>query len=360
MSIFKDSTILITGGTGSWGQELTAQLLRDHNPKEIRIFSRNELKQVEMKHSFNDPRLKFIIGDVRDIKRLSISMRGCDFVFHMAALKHVPVCEENPDEAVKTNVLGTQNVIEAAINNDVKKVVDVSTDKAVDPLNLYGVTKACGEKLVIAANKETDKTVFVCVRGGNVMGSNGSVIPLFRRQLETTNVLTITDKRMTRFIFSLSDAIRLVLKSTVDSVGGEVFVMKMPSSTIMDLAEVIKEELGNEDTKIEFIGIRPGEKLDEVLVSRYEAMDRVVDAGDFFIILPFLDLPETLEHYKDKPRVKMEEFNSRNTKILDKHELKDLLKKNGFLDPIFDYKEVFSNLTKEQLERITKNDKWVI
>ncbi len=359
-SIFDNATILITGGTGSWGQELTKQLLRDHNPKEIRIYSRNELKQVEMKRDFNNPKLKFLIGDVRDLKRLNTACRGCDYLFHTAALKHVTVCEENPDETVKTNILGTQNAIEAAINNGVKKFIDVSTDKAVDPLNLYGVTKACGERLTIAANNETDKTVFVCVRGGNVMGSNGSVIPLFRKQIELTNVLTITDKRMNRFIFSLPDAIKLLLKAAVDSVGGEVFVMKMPASSIVELAEVMKEELGDAKTKIEYVGIRPGEKIDEVLVSRHEVLNRVVDAGEFFIILPFLEIKRTVEHYKNVPRVKMEEFNSSNTKMLNKKEIKELLEKNGFLDKSFKYESLLSKLTKDQLERITKKEKYLI
>jgi FlaA1/EpsC-like NDP-sugar epimerase len=357
--MFDNAVILITGGTGSWGQELTRQLLAKYNPKEIRIYARGEIKHVAMKRQFNNPKLKSIIGDVRDRERLTMSCRGVDYVFHMAALKHVPVCEENPDEAVKTNIIGTQNVIFAAVENNVKKCIDVSTDKAVDPLNLYGVTKACGEKLTIAANQLDTKTVFACVRGGNVMGSNGSVIPLFRKQLETTNVLTITDKRMTRFIFSIEDAIGLVLKAAEDCVGGEVFVMKMPASTITDLAEMMREELGNKQTRIEFIGIRPGEKIDEVLVSRYEA-DRVVEDGDFYIILPFLDLPSIRKGYANRKTKSIGEFTSRSTRMLDKKALKDLLKKHGFLDRTFHYTKLLEGLTKEQLERIAKKEKWLI
>lgn len=358
-SIFEGSTILITGGTGSWGQELTRQLLQDHDPAEIRIYSRGEIKHVSMKRRFNDERVKHVLGDVRDRERLTTSCRGVDYVFHMAALKHVPICEENPDEAIKTNITGTQNVVFACVENDVKKMIDVSTDKAVDPLNLYGVTKAVGEKVTIAANQLPSDTVFACVRGGNVMGSNGSVIPLFRKQLETTNVLTITDERMTRFIFSLEDAIGLVLKAAEDCVGGEVFVMKMPSSTIPDLADVMIEELGNDESQKKVIGIRPGEKIDEVLVSRYEA-DRVVEDGEFFIVLPFLDIPAIEKAYPASKIKKMEEFNSRNTKILDKKGLKELLKNNGFLDKSFHYTKLLENMDKDQLERLAKKDKWLI
>ncbi|MBW2964728.1 polysaccharide biosynthesis protein [Candidatus Woesearchaeota archaeon] len=332
--MFDNATILITGGTGSWGQELTKQLLAKYSPKEIRIYSRGEMKQVDMRIKFNNPRLKFIIGDVRDKTRLLTASKNVDYVFHLAAIKHVPVCEENPEEAILTNIIGTENLVFACIENNVKKMIDVSTDKAVDPLNLYGVTKACGEKITIAANQKTTDTVFACVRGGNVMGSRGSIIPLFRKQLATTNVLTVTDDRMTRFIFSLQDAIGLVLKSAEDSVGGEVFVMKMPSSTVIDIVNCLKEELGDSSTKVKMIGIRYGEKLDEVLVSRYEGQDRVIDDGDFYIILPFLDIAKTKKHYSSKKIKNIGEFNSRNARMLDMEEVRKLLKKNGFLEPV--------------------------
>ena len=332
--LFDNATILITGGTGSWGQELTKQLLTKYSPKEIRIYSRGEMKQVDMRLKFNSPKLKFIIGDVRDKTRLLTATKGVDYVFHLAAIKHVPVCEENPEEAILTNIIGTENLVFACIENNIKKMIDVSTDKAVDPLNLYGVTKACGEKITIAANQKATNTIFACVRGGNVLGSRGSIIPLFRKQLATTNVLTVTDERMTRFIFSLQDAIGLVLKSAEESIGGEVFVMKMPSSPVMDIVNCLKEELGDKSTKIEMIGIRYGEKLDEVLVSRYEGQDRVIDDGDFYIILPFLDIEKTKKHYAGMKIKNIGEFNSRNAKILSKEEVRKLLKKNGFLDPI--------------------------
>jgi len=332
--LFDNATILITGGTGSWGQELTKQLLTKYSPKEIRIYSRGEMKQVDMRLKFNSPKLKFIIGDVRDKTRLLTATKNVDYVFHLAAIKHVPVCEENPEEAILTNIIGTENLVFACIENNIKKMIDVSTDKAVDPLNLYGVTKACGEKITIAANQKATNTVFACVRGGNVMGSRGSIIPLFRKQLATTNVMTVTDERMTRFIFSLQDAIGLVLKSAEESVGGEVFVMKMPSSPIMNIVNCLKEELGDKGTKIEMIGIRYGEKLDEVLVSRYEGQDRVIDDGDFYIILPFLDIEKTKKHYSGMKIKNIGEFNSRNAKILSKEDVRKLLKKNGFLDSI--------------------------
>ena len=207
-------TILITGGTGSWGQELTAQLLREHKPKAIRIYSRGEHKQVEMRRTFSDPKIKFYIGDVRDKSRLVLATREVDVVFHLAALKHVPVCEENPWEAVQTNIVGTQNVIEASIANNVKKVVYVSSDKAVDPFNLYGATKSCGEQLIIDANNH-HTTRFVCIRAGNVIGTNGSVIPLFRDQALNGTHLTVTDDRMTRFFMRRKDAIGLLIKKRV-------------------------------------------------------------------------------------------------------------------------------------------------
>jgi len=357
--LFNNSIILITGGTGSWGQELTKQLLTKYNPKEIRIYSRGELNQVEMKNKFNNQKLKFIIGDVRDKERLMASCRGVDYFFHLAALKHVTICEKHPEEAIKTNILGTQNAVFSALGNKVKKFIYVSTDKAVDPLNLYGITKACGEKIVTSANQIDNNTVFTCVRGGNVLGSNGSVIPLFRKQIETMNAITITDPKMTRFIFSLRDAIGLVIKACEMSVGGEIFVMKMPSLKITDLAEVMINELGDGNTKTKIIGIRPGEKIDEVLVSRYEC-DRVIDEGGFYIILPSIDIKAIRENYSKKRTSNIGEFTSKNTKIFSKQEIKEILKKYGFLNPDFKYTSLIGDLDKGQLDRIATKDKWLI
>src|SRR3989344_1306430 len=212
--LLDNRTILVTGGTGAWGRELTRQILERFSPKEVRIYSRGEHAQVEMRRAFPDPRIKFIIGDVRDKNILNFAMRGADYVFHLAALKHVPICEDNSWEAVLTNIYGTQNIIEAAIWNNVKKVVDVSTDKAVEAYNLYGVTKACGEKLVINANKNyPSATTFMCIRGGNVIGTTGSVIPLFAEQIRKNNKITLTDGSMTRFLMSTREAIGLVFQA---------------------------------------------------------------------------------------------------------------------------------------------------
>lgn len=358
--MFEDRVILITGGTGSWGNELTKQLLEKYHPKEIRIYSRGEHRQVQMKIKFSgEKRLKFIIGDVRDKERLLIASRGVDYIFHLAALKHVPICEENPWESVLTNIYGTKNVIECAIENNVKKVIDVSTDKAVDPFNLYGVCKACGEKMIIAANRESDKTSFVCIRAGNVIGTNGSVVPLFREQITKNNEITITDERMSRFFFPLSDAINLVFKAAIESVGGEIFVMKMPSASIVDLAEVMIEELGNKETKARKIGVRPGEKIYEVLVSRYES-SRCVEHGDYLIILPQIKIPNIDITYKDRKPFDMEEFNSKNTKILKKEEIKTMLGKEGWLEKDRDKKGSYygKELSGEELRNIFKIEGW--
>lgn len=358
---FKNSIILITGGSGSWGNELTDQLLAKCNPKQIRIYSRGEHKQVEMKRKFQDDKIKYYIGDVRDKDRLRIAMNEVDYVFHLAALKHVPVCEENPWEAVQTNIIGTQNIIEAAIENKVKKVVDVSTDKAVDPFNLYGATKACGEKLIVAANL-IDATRFVCIRGGNVIGTNGSVIPLFKEQLHKLNEITITDERMSRFLMRVEEAIILVLRAAIDSVGGEVFVMRMPACKITNLAKVMIDKLGNKNSKIKNIGIRPGEKLFEVLVSKYE-MPRTFEMDNYFVILPQIKIKETEKFYKDKLNLKinLEEFNSNNTRMLSQKEIESLLEKDGWLNP--DYKnEVTSylrSLSKRDLEKFFITEGWV-
>lgn len=218
---FDGSRILITGGTGSWGQTLTRMLLEEYNVKEIVVFSRGELQQVLMQRKFKNDKIKFVIGDVRDYEAVKFATKNVDYIFHMAALKHVPICEDHPQEAIKTNITGTTNIVNAAIENRVKKVIDVSTDKAVEPLNLYGMTKAVGEKLIIQANDLSDYTKFVCIRGGNVMGSNGSVIPFFIEQIKSGGPITITDNRMTRFFLTLEEAIHLLFKASIDSIGGE-------------------------------------------------------------------------------------------------------------------------------------------
>ena len=274
--------ILLTGGTGSFGQAFVRRVLADRENCTIRVYSRDELKQYEMARSFDqDPRLRFCIGDVRDRDRLDRAMHGIDLVVHAAALKHVPICEFNPAEAVKTNIQGSQNVIDAAIDAGVRRTVALSTDKAVNPVNLYGATKLCAEKLFVHGNVYAGgrDIRFSCVRYGNVMGSRGSVIPLFRRQAES-GVLTITDRAMTRFWLSLEQAVDLVLEAVGEMKGGEIFVPKIPSMRIVDLARAIAPT-----ARIEEVGRRPGEKLHEVLLTAEESRS-ASDFGRHYILTP--------------------------------------------------------------------------
>jgi len=264
---FKDKTILITGGAGSFGQKFIEIVLKEHNPKSLRVYDNRELAQVEIERKFKDPRLRFLIGDVRDTCRLNRAMNGVDIVVHAAALKHVPVCEYNPIEAIKTNIDGAINVIDAAINNSVKKVIAISTDKAVQPVNLYGATKMVAEKLFIQGNNYSGnkKTIFSCSRYGNVIGSSGSVVPLFKKQKEEGEV-TITDEKMTRFWITLEQGIKFVINCVEIMQGGEIFVPKISSTKIMDLAKAIAP-----DSKIKVIGARSGEKINEILLIPEEA-----------------------------------------------------------------------------------------
>lgn len=326
-------TILITGGTGSWGHELVSQLLEMRpGPKKIKVYSRGEHRQVEMRAEFPDPRLEFIIGDVRDKNILNLAMHDVDTVFHLAALKHVPICEDNPWEAVLTNVYGTQNVIEAAIANSVKLVVDVSTDKAVDPFNLYGVTKACGEKLVLNANKLKGSTHFVCVRGGNVIGTNGSVIPLFKKQILERNRITITDPTMTRFLMSTRDAISLIFDAIQNHKRGEIFVLNMPAATVETIADAMIELFGNSKTEKTIIGPRQGEKMDEILISKNEMPFAEDTDRGFFIIHP-----QFSELSFNNPLIdRFPEFTSRNTKQLSVDDLINVLKKENWLQEDID------------------------
>lgn len=209
--------VLIIGGTGSWGQELARQLLEKHQVEELRIFSRGEHQQVEMARKFNDDRIKFIIGDIRDKSSIYFASKGIDYIFHLAALKHVPVCENNPEETIKTNIQGTLNAVEVAIENEIKTFVLVSTDKAVDPINVYGVSKAMAEKIVVNSNLKSTKTKFVCIRGGNVLGTSGSVVPLFKKQIQSTNSVTVTVNEMTRYLMTLKDAISLLFNAVDNS-----------------------------------------------------------------------------------------------------------------------------------------------
>jgi FlaA1/EpsC-like NDP-sugar epimerase len=328
--VLNNQTILVTGGTGSWGYELVRQLL-DKGPKEVRIFSRNENNQFIMKQVFDgESRLRFIIGDIREKDALIEACRGVDYIFHLAALKHVPICEEQPLDALKTNVIGTQHVIDAAIHCGVKKVVYISTDKASDPLNFYGFSKAMGERLIIHANTLTAQTKFVCVRGGNVLGTNGSVIHVFKSQMEQRNKIGITDPNMTRFFMSVQDAIKLVLKATYESVGGETFVMKMPSCKISDLAQVLIEASGRAKISIETLGVRPGEKIHELLLSLNESRKTVVYSDQYYVILPTLPIEGVKEHYAKYPAAKIAEYSSKEG-LMSKTEIKAMLEKDGFI-----------------------------
>jgi UDP-N-acetylglucosamine 4,6-dehydratase len=274
--------VLVTGGTGSFGQKCTEILLREFQPKKLIVFSRDELKQHEMRNGgFDHPSLRFFLGDIRDRERLRRAMHGVDIVIHAAALKQVPACEYNPGEAVKTNVDGAQNIVDAAIDCGVKRVLALSTDKAVNPLNLYGATKLCAEKLFVQGNAYAGaaETRFGCTRYGNVLGSRGSIIPLFRRQ-RTSGKVTVTDSRMTRFWLTLDQGVRFVLRAIALMSGGEIFVPKIPSMRIVELAEAIAPEC-----KIDVIGIRPGEKLHEVMISRDEAR-HTLEMEDMYIIQP--------------------------------------------------------------------------
>jgi UDP-N-acetylglucosamine 4,6-dehydratase len=279
---WKDKVVLITGGTGSFGKKFTKILLEEKPPRKIIIFSRDELKQHEMQmHGFNHPILRYFIGDVRDRERLLRAMHGVDIVVHAAALKQVPACEYNPMEAIKTNIMGTANVLEAALDAGVKKVMTISTDKAVSPANLYGATKLAAEKLTIQSNAYAagSATRYSCVRYGNVVGSRGSVVPLFLKQ-RAGGTVTITDERMTRFWLSLEQGVRFVINCIEQMEGGEVFVPKIPSTKVTDLAKAIAPA-----AKLNIIGIRPGEKLHEYLISIDEAR-HTIELDRMYVIQP--------------------------------------------------------------------------
>lgn len=274
-------TVLVTGGTGSFGHAFVDFMLKRHHPKKLIVFSRDELKQHEMSQRFTDPSLRFFIGDVRDKERLHRALDGVDIVVHAAALKQIPITEYNPLEAIKTNVIGAANLIEVAIDREVKRVVALSSDKAVNPINLYGATKLCADKLFVAGNAYVGphRTRFSCVRYGNVVGSRGSVIPFFLERRKT-EVLPVTDPRMTRFWITLEQGVALVLRALETMQGGEIFVPKIPTMSIMDLAEAIAPRC-----EIRVTGIRPGEKLHEVLISSDEAR-HTLEFPDMFVIQP--------------------------------------------------------------------------
>ncbi|MSR71064.1 MAG: UDP-N-acetylglucosamine 4,6-dehydratase (inverting) [Candidatus Taylorbacteria bacterium] len=280
LDLLKNKTILVTGGTGSFGRYFIRKLLDDSMVKRVVVFSRDELKQSIMQSEFKDERLRFFLGDVRDLQRLEMAFRGVDIVVHAAALKQVPLLEYNPFEAVKTNIFGTQNVIEAAISNKVEKVVLVSTDKAAHPANLYGSTKLCAEKLCIAGNAYSpDGTKFSCVRYGNVLGSRGSIVDIILRDRNTKEIM-VTDEKMTRFWIGLKDTFDIVIFALTHMEGGEIFVPKAPSMKLTDLFDVLVPK-----AKKKIVGIRPGEKIHEVLLTQDEAR-YTFDFDKYYVILP--------------------------------------------------------------------------
>jgi len=330
--MFADKTLLITGGTGSFGNAVLNRFLHT-DIKEIRVFSRDEKKQEDMRIELNNSKVKFYIGDVRNCDSLVSALSGVDFVFHAAALKQVPSCEFYPMEAVRTNVLGTENVLNAAYANMVKKVICLSTDKAVYPINAMGISKAMMEKLMVAKARMTDecKTVFTGTRYGNVMASRGSVIPLFVKQIREGKPLTVTDPNMTRFLMSLDDAVDLVLYAFSNASQGDIFVQKAPASTIMDLAVAVKE-LFNADNEIRVIGTRHGEKLYETLLTR-EEMANAVDMGDYYRIIPDdRDLNYGKYFTEGEEKVSnLEDYHSHNTQRLGVAEIKGKLLSLDFI-----------------------------
>ncbi|WP_186580808.1 UDP-N-acetylglucosamine 4,6-dehydratase (inverting) [Aquibacillus kalidii] len=315
-----DKTILITGGTGSFGKKFIKQVL-NQEVKKVIIFSRDELKQYEMAQEFTDPRIRFFIGDVRDKERLYRAFDGVDVVVHAAALKHVGACEYNPFEAVKTNIYGAQNIIEAAIDRGVQRVIALSTDKAAAPINLYGATKLASDKLFVAANSYAgDKeTKFSVVRYGNVVGSRGSVVPFFRK-LVHTGKLPITDKRMTRFWITLDQGVQFVIDSLERMNGGEIFVPKIPSMKVTDLAMAIAPE-----AKVDFVGIRPGEKLHEAMITEDDAR-HTIEMNDHFIIYP--EFPWWTDQLHEEGKRLSEDFkytSDTNTEWLSVEDLRELI-----------------------------------
>ena len=339
--MFKDKVLLITGGTGSFGNAVLRRFL-DTDIEEIRIFSRDEKKQDDMRKKYNSPKLKFYIGDVRDYSSILNATRGVDYIYHAAALKQVPSCEFHPMEAVKTNVLGTENVLEAAIANEVKRIVCLSTDKAVYPINAMGISKAMMEKVIVAKSRNVNKnkTVICATRYGNVMASRGSVIPLFVDLIKSGQPLSITDPNMTRFMMTLEDAVDLVLYAFENGNNGDIFVQKAPAAAIETLAIALKQLLNVPEHQINIIGTRHGEKLYEALLSR-EEMVAAEDMGDYFRIPPDL---RDLNYGKyveqgDKRISEVQDYNSHNTDRLNVDTMKTLLLKLPFIRAIAAGKE---------------------
>ncbi|MBR6328442.1 MAG: polysaccharide biosynthesis protein [Lachnospiraceae bacterium] len=329
--IFDNRVLMITGGTGSFGNAVLKRFL-DTGIKEIRIFSRDEKKQDDMRHLYNNDKIKYYIGDVRDVTSVRNAIHGVDYIFHAAALKQVPSCEFFPVEAVKTNVLGTDNVLTAAIEAGVKKVICLSTDKAAYPVNAMGTSKAMMEKVFVAKSRAAGETVICGTRYGNVMCSRGSVIPLFIDQLREGKPLTVTEPSMTRFIMSLEEAVELVIYAFENANPGDIMVQKAPACTIEVLAQAVKELFGRDDAPTRIIGIRHGEKMYETLLTNEECA-RAVDEGDFYRV-PCDSRDLNYDKYfskGDQKRTELSEFNSNNTRILDVEQVKEKLLKLSYI-----------------------------
>lgn len=324
---------LITGGTGSFGKHITKHLLK-WNAREVIVFSRDEDKQYSMQFEFQkySDRLRFYIGDIRDKDSLKKATRDVDIVLHAAALKQIPSTEYNPEEAVRTNILGAQNVVDACVENNVEKAIAISTDKAVEPINTMGLTKALQEKIFILGNKQKgfSKTAFSLVRYGNVVASRGSVIPQFKKQIVAGGPISITHKEMTRFILTLDEAIALISTALKVMKGGEVFVPKIKAIKILDLAKYMIETMKPQNKKIIYTGIRPGEKMHEVLISDMESL-RVIEKKNYVVIMPHIDLKEVGHTYKVRPykEDKIKRFSSNNVPYYSKSEIKQILEKEG-------------------------------
>ena len=334
MPVFEGKKILITGGTGSLGNALTSRLLND-GVDTIRIFSRNENKQITMESKFNDDRLRFLLGDVRYYARLVRAMEDIDIVFHAAALKHVPVIEYNPFEAIKTNVIGSQNVIDACLEENVEKAVAIGTDKAVSPLNTYGATKLLMEKLFVTASnylkKERHRTKFFALRYGNVLGSSGSVIPKFIQQIKNKEKITITDPNMTRFSISMDKALDFILHATEIAKGSEIFIPKLRAYTIKDVKDALFESLQKTDE--ENIGIREGEKLNEILINSDEIRYTWEYENMYMILNPSVQKHVSLDEFPNKNRVAdMNDYSSGNVEKISKDEMKKIIIDSGLLE----------------------------
>lgn len=335
LSFFKNKKILIIGGTGTIGSSLVNSLL-DCDIDVIRILSRDEYKQYNMMQNIDKKNIRFLLGDVRDYKRVSRAMEDIDIVFHVAALKHVPSCEYDPFEAVKTNVMGTQNVIEAAINNGVERVILTSTDKTISPTNTYGATKLLAERLISSANyfKGKHKTIFSAVRFGNVMGSRGSVIPLFKNQIIKNREVTVTDPNMSRFMMTLSQATNLTLEACKRAKGGEIFVLKMPVIKLGDLVDVVIEEvcknynINKDEVLIKEIGTRPGEKMYEELMT-YEESKYAVEFRDMFAIPPMNESKQTI--YGEGKKAENRVYSSNYEEVLEKEKVRKLIIKEELI-----------------------------